>query len=481
MPLGWDDATRKLVRSLESDAEGRFELPPFAPGDYILALRLPGGRLVHTDEIHVPAPAELRRGQGRSASPDDAAPLRLDLGELSFDGGATLRVIVVDGEGRPVEGAGVGAMQGAREDTAFFETDSDPEGIARLSGLDPLLATELSCGGDGFRRQVHRFPSPPPQHVCELERLASLDGRVIDPEGEPVRATVRLEGLPVAGEGSVANEPVRREPVTADVEGRFRFWNLPAGQYDLTITAPGHSRADLSVSLETGDERSLEPVVLEVGRRWEGRVVDRSTGEPVPGALLSAFEPPGAFETVADEDGGFEAVTGVDHPLGVAVEARGYPPTRLEVTAEARRADGPVVLEIAPGGFIEVQYWNADGEPCGGCPVGINGPTETRGLATDASGLLRTAALAPGTYQVTPVDLRSYGGVVTRSGGSRNRLVEVRPGAVRRVVLGEPRVEVEVETRPPPPAGWKLGISGGAETEILMLGTDGRGLVRWPS
>ena len=97
--------------------------------------------------------------------------------------------------------------------------------------------------------------------------LAALSGQVLDGDGNPVAgAAVTLEG----GESAVT-----------DAEGRFAF-ELPAGDYDLTVSREGYRSASASVVLTAGGTTSVGAISL--------------AAEPSSGAYYAVF---GALATAA--------------------------------------------------------------------------------------------------------------------------------------------------------------------------------------
>jgi hypothetical protein len=96
---------------------------------------------------------------------------------------------------------------------------------------------------------------------------------------------------------NAGDQPVRRA-TTTDAEGRYRFADLPAGRYFLTVNKPGY------VSLQYGQRRSSEPgttlvvsdgqsvtgvnLALPRGSVIAGRVTDEF-GEPIARAMVQAL------------------------------------------------------------------------------------------------------------------------------------------------------------------------------------------------
>jgi len=463
VPLTWDPDARQLQRRVSTAADGRFELPPLAAGDYLLEIHLAGGRLEHYGPWTLPDPKRLLRGSGKR---ENAPQAQLELGELTFATGVGVEVRVISDQGGPVPRARVGAAQGARpEETVFFETEADEDGKAVLRGLDPALPLSLTCQAAHYRFERRMYEAPPALHLCELESLASLKGRVVDGDGQVLDAVVTL--------GSAGSESV-------DDDGRFAFEDLAAGTYMVLAAAAGAAAEEREARLPPGVELDLGEIVLRPGVSWQGRVVDGDDGGALAGARVESLRPPGVVLGTTDDEGLFSAVSGAGG-LRLEVSATGFAARSFDLTAEDLTADEPVELRLHRGGWVQVRRWRDDGEPCAGCSIQIEGNGDAASLRTDAEGLAVSGPLLLGTYDVTPVDLRSFGSVVTRSGGSEYRRVEVRPGQVTKVEIGRPRRHVEVRWSPAPPSDWHLLVRSSRETSSFSLGDAGEAEVPWPA
>lgn len=148
--------------------------------------------------------------------------------------------------------------------------------------------------------------------TIELERGASLAGRVVDAEGKPLPgAVVRMfdnayTKLPISqllyGEFTEL-----KKPVTADSDGRFLFENLAAGRVQIRASATGRMplvRKDIDVAASGTTE--LGDLVLGHGGTVRGMVFD-ANGTAVRGSRVSLRAPSGEAEsTKTNGDGEFE-------------------------------------------------------------------------------------------------------------------------------------------------------------------------------
>lgn len=446
VPLLWDPDEETLVREVHTGNDGKFRIPALAPGDYLLEIVPKGGRIQTTPPFSLPTPETLL---ARDQDPAEVQAV-WDLGELALDAGMTVEILVTDTTGAPLPQGKAGGRQGEAPDVVFFEADADTEGKIRLSGLDPTLPVHIVCVADGYARMSGTFEVPPSATHCAMEALAGARGRVLEQNEEPVaEATITLLG----SDGSATH---------TNGEGDFHFEKLVAGDYELEISAPGFRIATVEVSLDPGTTAELEPVYLRRGDILRGQVVEGLTGEPLSGATVTVTEPPGGASTVSDGDGLFELQADPDHPPVLRIEASGFPVHRKQAPGTAFEEGEPVVVEIRPGGRIEVIAWAEGGEgPCAGCEFLVNAPGDGwHRLKTDSTGWAQGELLPAGRYWVQRQQASSTGSVVFVSSGSEGRWATVVAGETTTVEFGEPTVPLEVRFRPAPPGSWDLWAEG---------------------
>jgi protocatechuate 3,4-dioxygenase beta subunit len=221
--------------------DGRFAFPVPQPGDLDVVLAGPG---------------TARRSLTARVVPGQM----VDLGDIELERGRTIRGRVVDADGRPAAGAIV-TIGGDSEELdpiqrwfrCVFETITDADGRYVVEGVDPQRA-------DGARRTpiAARLAGLGAAIAIELPDDDAIPDLVLAPVGG-------IDGeVGVAIESAVSTMSVlaRRRGAAADVRfsrvaalGRFRFDDVPAGDYDLELVAPNGAsgRAGAVVAVVAGE------------------------------------------------------------------------------------------------------------------------------------------------------------------------------------------------------------------------------------
>lgn len=370
---------------------------------YAGVVRGPDGRGAPRAEVHIIGarrnPAELREsrftcddnGEFEFTAPDDAivearAP-RLGTGRARVDhvvqvtrrlvirlnkeneslardgrsGAERIAGRVVSPAGEPVGDALVEAKKEFVADTVqgdpgvlpVLMVRTDEQGRFVVDGIDPGKY-DLTASSDGEAARARNVASGALNVELVVKRAGSLRGAVDNENGQPVASFV-----------VVVTEPrgqVRREPVSAtsffDPEGRYEVTGLVPGEYAVSVFASGHAASrEKTVSIP---ERPDEPVVLDFdvsrGGRVRGRVLDRSSGEPIAGASVS-FEGgvendfpavQDLLETRTDGRGDFELTGSPSGPRSIQVTAAGHHHQLVQVAVPAALVEPtPVLVELA--------------------------------------------------------------------------------------------------------------------------------------
>ena len=309
-----------------------------------------------------------------------------------------------------------------------------------------LFAATGSPQGGVIGGQVQGLPQPPQQprdpRAAQVKGTGSISGRVLaEDTGMPIRrALVWLTTQPRA--------------VYTDHEGRYRFAELPPGQYTI-FANPGRHRADYqsmpygaTLSNATGMPTRIEPVQLADGQHLENIdiVLPRSgvitgtvfgmDGEPlarfVVGALLlrPGAEPMQRGGTSTDDRGQFRlfdlppgdyvvrANPSPGFSRGPQIEAEGeptgYAPTYAPGTAALDQA---MRVRLPPGGEVAVDIrlmetrvfritgivLNSKGEAGRNSSIMLTRPNEmgsSYGSSVSPTGEFAVLNVPPGSYEL---------------------------------------------------------------------------------
>ncbi|MHC4448585.1 MAG: carboxypeptidase regulatory-like domain-containing protein, partial [Planctomycetota bacterium] len=274
---------------VRADEKGKYELP----GVPLKATAVMGR---HPDYlVDIRANPMLARGMSGGGAPTAAlfpdGKTEIEKDVLLTPGG-TLRGVVTNAAGEPVEGAKVTTQLGNEMRFMAMLAGGAPTAYTQADGsfaLKPvatdkkhiLLATHKDFG-----------PSKPLEAAANsdstLELTAPLDivGVIHDDAGQPLQGVkVTLGSRPRQGMG-LPQEGMPR-PGISDDAGRFVIRNAPRGNRTIIYFHPHHLLKSEQLQLGAGARHDAGTVVLERGLRITGTVVDED-GKPIVGARLFA-------------------------------------------------------------------------------------------------------------------------------------------------------------------------------------------------
>ena len=418
LPAGGGSAAleegRKLFQDLEPQLwaelapDGTFRLRGAPPGEHVLVAGGPGG-IAWSPAFRLAAGAVLER--------------ELVLPRADENHWIEGRVFAPDGEPR----AGIA-----------LSLNEDEAGLEEIGYAGPHDATS---GEDGRFRFALFAPATftlrardPRRRTSDLVLPGVTSGRRdLELHLEPVRRVeVRLRdgrGRPIAWGnvwGHGLDSPVPLTPLGETGVGEIPF---VGSELVLEADAPGFARGRFGPYRPADVARGLE-LVLVPGGFVRGRIT--SGGRPVRGARLDlspsrapdeprpsqGLTPDGwpfamrqlvrldGQDGTSGGDGRF--VLSVPNPdwHALRVEADGFPLTVFgPYELDPARANPELEVELARGGALEGRVLLAPGEAPLGRFVGVsNGWSYAHTTAVDAEGRFRFDALAPGEWQVRPVE-----------------------------------------------------------------------------
>jgi len=361
-----------------------------------------------------------------------AGALELEAGrgvpEVELVGGGIVEGRVLDGQGRPVEGArvtGTGVVALGRGVEASADVDADR--LRRFSGFAPApaAAAPAAAGPPGDFTSDPRF--------VPRGELGVLLGPLPFPPAVPGAAVVPSTIVGAAATGNAASgrpatawsiepEPLAPEPAyeptwVTGADGRFRLTGLEAATWTLVAIAPGLAEgrsAPVPLTLGqivTGLEITMTPGTFLVGR------VTSTRGPPIIGATITVT-PKGArgdlgrVLAVTDLDGRYK-LGPVVGAVTVTVTAWGHADVTAELDVPPPAGDFPDErvhdAALAPAdATLRGRVLDGDRLPVRGAEVEIEaGGARGRRGATDDTGWFEIASVPAGDARVR-VDHAEY-------------------------------------------------------------------------
>jgi hypothetical protein len=208
-------------------------------------------------------------------------------------GGFRLRVVA---GGQPVERASV-ELTDAGSGGGGWKTDSDGR-LAVANYLSGILILRIEAAGQGRIERWVRLASGRVTDLGEiaLEPAAVIEGRVLDPDGNPVPALMRFRYLDELGSPQAIDE-LQWSGMRAR-EGRFVRGECRRGRHLVFATSAFATRV-LVVDTSTGDVRGLDVrlergtnVTFEGGPEDRWRLVEIRDGAGLPVTARRLWSPP---------------------------------------------------------------------------------------------------------------------------------------------------------------------------------------------
>lgn len=369
-----------------SDASGMFELDGIPPGEFRVWARR-GGFVPGASRGFQLGPAAVREG----------------LVVVLTRGGA-IHGRVLDTRKAPVSQVRVTLSAGGEPLRATVSDEAGEfefravQGRYRVSAL-PLGAPSAQYDGELKDDRTQRV-----ELVLETT-TDRLDGRVVDSRGFPIsHARIKLETKRPRASLSTT--------VLSKQDGTFEFSGLPPPPYTLHADHPEFaSGADVVVD-DTARPLSL---TLETGSALAGYVLDKTTRDPLPGALVTltrdtsgpaakAGAAPQGQQTRSDNDGQFEFSHVADGSYQLAVDAQGHVAERRQISLRAQRHDRPAPEEefqLQASGSVSGSVVDRIGAPIWNAEVFAGVSNEwSHSVRTDHAGRFVVRGLAPGAVRL---------------------------------------------------------------------------------
>lgn len=337
----------------------------------------------------------------------------------------TIAGVVVDEDGRGVEGADVFASPVDYKDASRGMAKTDAEGRFLLEDLSEGQF-HVFASAEGFTRPEKRTV-PAGSEGIEFKLLVNggIAGRVVDlATSAPVASfSVRYARTK---DGKAMGFGKRQKFESPD--GAFEIRDLDPGRYQVQVSAEGYAtKVSEEVEVARKEVATNVTIALDHGSILRGVVVRASDRSPVAGAAVSLRSDasrdlfgndlaggfggggfrraPGGVRTGADGRYVIENVSPGEYALEVAHDE--FAPHRLEsvLIADSGPHEAPEVL-LLRGGTVTGLVRGEDGLPDPKAQVTLTGPRFDKKTRTDREGKFAFDRVPPGEY-VVAVTMRS--------------------------------------------------------------------------
>lgn len=354
--------------------------------------------------------------------------------------------LVVDVSGRPVAEARVSLLP-SEETGKPVLASSDRQGRFRIEAV-PAAQVDLEVRAPGFVPALIRgLAIAPGSGAFDLGRVtldpgAVLEGRVEDPDGQPLDgAVVHLRRTDATSERLArAGAPPQQIEAVTGADGRFELGGLREGERaGLFVEKEGYAAQTVS-GLVAPAETPVR-VVLSLASRLTGRVVDES-GAPVEAAQVVLRREDGASRPLAkagqtDDEGRFTLEGVASGRFALDASAQGYLPAQVEEVEVPLGKDLEVVLR--QGAALEGTVTTVEGDPAAGAVVRVLVPPEAQEAqeaqeedSVTFAVLPETRADAEGRYRLQGLRHSRYSVLAEHPGGQRaSQDLEIREDETR--------------------------------------------------
>lgn len=418
--------------SAESGVDGVFELAGLPPGPYRLRADAAGW-----PSWSSPESLALAEGQSRDV-------------QVELEPGAVLTGRIEGLDPRELAAVRVRVLPQGPKRHIPIDAVVDHQGHYRVEGLPPGRS-RVTAHLDHPQRSAEGEVS-----LAQRQRQAELDlvfedgytlSGVVRRQGDPVHATVRLEG-PKSLEGST------------DAAGGFRFSGLPAGEYRLEVAIGWVHRQSRDISIVTDRE-----IVVEVDAvRVRGQLLG-PYGDPAAGAAVLLVpvpvQDPHAPSGTTHPDGRFELST--VRPGTYRLSARLEDAALIE-TVEVGGEDVDLgILQLTEQGVVTLAPRSPAGPVAGRLHAifldGGGQVVQTMMATVGADGLVRLSGVVPAASSVV---VRSYSHL-----GLAPAEVPIRPGDAD-------AAPVPVTLLPMAHLELSVPFELGSSAQLTVAGPDGR-------
>lgn len=214
-----------------------------------------------------------------------------------------IKGVVIDGSGSAVSGAQITLLRGSRNEfcVPIGRGTAGPDGAFSISYKEPALSSMQTsmylAGVKGELLGIESIRNPGATQRIALRPRTSISGTVTG-SGGPVKGA-SVKPLYFIRDGFFGQhqidfkrvEPaVRIRPAVTDMQGRFTLTGLPSG-WNVCVRISGSQAAAEYIVAEGAKDVAVtlkEQNAVPSSGRIKGRLLDSSTGKPVPGVKVMA-------------------------------------------------------------------------------------------------------------------------------------------------------------------------------------------------
>jgi protocatechuate 3,4-dioxygenase beta subunit len=392
-----------LVNSPSTNGTRRQSALTNAAGEFALRVMAP------QSSIAMPIYAMKRNYAGGMSEPRKWQPGETrDNIVITLEHGFVIQVRVIDQQRQPVARAYVNVTRtGENGQQGFFfpaECSDSSRPDCRRSGADGFVSFRTAAGphavsvtGDDVapKRLPHQTLTAKSEPVViQVDRGVEISGHVLHADGTPVSDAIV--------EMPAANMPSRS--ATSDSDGAFKLTGIPSGAASVTAFSADRRLSSQAVGV-TAPAKDVT-ITMPLGARIEGRVVDRSTKQPVTDFTISLPSPsrggrggPGSQPQQFHADDGTYAIDNVTPGVvQIGVTATGYVAgSRSDIAAEDGKTVSGVDVQLDRGASITGKV-TSSGAPVAGVQVQVTASRmpPSANTTTDADGSYNIDGIAEG-------------------------------------------------------------------------------------
>jgi len=366
----------------------------------------------------------------------------VDLGTMKVKESKSISGRITDGNGEGVANASIGTFWMEGGQARIREARSRADGRYKLAGLGEETLGDVWVNADGFApfRKDGLIPGDTAADF-RLEKMGSVAGRVLLPEGAPPVA-FKIQAHPEAKAGEerpgmrvVVGRGQEAEQVFSDPQGNFKLENVPPGTVTIEARADGYAPSRKNgIDVRSDNVSDAGTLTLSTGRAVRGRVLSAKDEAPIAGATVSLTRAQGFGMRMGSDESEGMAITGLDGAFSIAgLESRTYTVAatqpdfspnngRVEVPSDADVDD--FVVRLSKGGILTGTVRDAQKQPVQGATVLIakipmGGAPQT--ASTGSDGRYTVEKMTPGEYVVMR---QNTGGPIMIMGGIKQATVK---------------------------------------------------------